>query len=144
MSKKSDIEKFIRADLAAFGGYSARVSPETLNGRVEVTPENIIKLDANENPYGCSPKVKQALADAGKTAAQIDEVVLVGGQTRMPLVQRFVEQILGKPPERGLDPMECVAVVEDAALAAIMDDVREIVPWRGHRPAPEARDSALE
>ncbi|MFH0768005.1 MAG: aminotransferase class I/II-fold pyridoxal phosphate-dependent enzyme, partial [Chloroflexota bacterium] len=56
------IEKFIRPDLLAFGGYSARISPETLEGKVEVPVESIIKLDANENLYGCSPKVSQALA----------------------------------------------------------------------------------
>jgi histidinol-phosphate aminotransferase len=56
------IERFIRPDLASFGGYSAATSPETLKGKTEVEPENIIKLDANENPYGCSPRVGQALA----------------------------------------------------------------------------------
>ena len=56
------IEKFIRPDLASFGGYSAATSPETLAGKVEVPVENIIKLDANENPYGCSPGVGRALA----------------------------------------------------------------------------------
>ncbi len=62
MSEDRGIEKFIRPDLAAFGGYSARISPDTLEGRVEVPVENIIKLDANENPYGCSPAVNRALA----------------------------------------------------------------------------------
>jgi len=56
------IERLIRPELATFGGYSASTSPETLTGKVEVPVENIIKLDANENPYGCSPKVSQALA----------------------------------------------------------------------------------
>jgi len=56
------IERFIRPDLITFGGYSARKSPETLEGKVGVPVENIIKLDANENPYGCSPRVNQALA----------------------------------------------------------------------------------
>ncbi len=56
------IEKLIRPDLAHFAGYSARISPETLEGEVDVPVENIIKLDANENLYGCSPKVNQALA----------------------------------------------------------------------------------
>ena len=63
MSKKEGMEKFIRPDLAAFGGYSAATSPETLEGKVEVPLENIVKLDANENPYGCSPRVNQALAN---------------------------------------------------------------------------------
>ena len=62
MSEKVGIERFIRPDLITFGGYSARTSPETLEGKVEVPIENIIKLDANENPYGCSPRVSQALA----------------------------------------------------------------------------------
>jgi len=58
----SGIEKLIRSNLADFAGYSAATSPETLAGRVEVPVESIIKLDANENPYGCSPRVIQALA----------------------------------------------------------------------------------
>ncbi len=56
------IEKLIQSYLATLGAYSASKSPETLEGKVEVPVENIIKLDANENPYGCSPRVNQALA----------------------------------------------------------------------------------
>jgi len=55
------IEKLVRPDLVSLGGYSAHRSPETLKGQVEVAPEDIIKLDANENPYGCSPRVTRAL-----------------------------------------------------------------------------------
>ena len=76
MAESSGIDRLIRPCLVAFGGYSASKSPETLAGKVEVPVESIIKLDANENPYGCSPKVQQALArypylniypDAGQT-----------------------------------------------------------------------------
>jgi len=56
------IEKLIRKNLLAFGGYSPATSPETLRGKIEIAPENIIKLDANENPYGFSPRVQKALA----------------------------------------------------------------------------------
>jgi len=56
------IERFIRPDLINFGGYSARKSPETLGEKVKIPAEDIIKLDANENLYGCSPRVSQALA----------------------------------------------------------------------------------
>ena len=56
------IERLIRPDLVNFGGYVASKSPDTLDGKVEVPVDNIIKLDANENPYGCSPRVNQALA----------------------------------------------------------------------------------
>jgi len=63
MSESKDIEKRIRPELFTFGGYSAATSPETLAGKIEVPVEKIIKLDANENPYGCSPRVNQALAE---------------------------------------------------------------------------------
>jgi len=56
------IEKLIRPSLVNFVGYAASKSPETLVGKVEVPVEDIIKLDANENPYGCSPRVNAALA----------------------------------------------------------------------------------
>jgi histidinol-phosphate aminotransferase len=58
------IEKLIRPGLVGFTGYSASTSPDTLAGKVEVPPEGIIKMNANENPYGCSPKVARALASA--------------------------------------------------------------------------------
>jgi histidinol-phosphate aminotransferase len=56
------VERYIRPELAGFGGYSAATSPEALVGKTEISPLGIIKLDANENPYGCSPKVNAALA----------------------------------------------------------------------------------
>ena len=70
------ITKLIRTDLLAFGAYVASKSPEILAKEIEIPVERIIKLDANENLYGCSPRVKQALAnysyfniypDAGQT-----------------------------------------------------------------------------
>jgi histidinol-phosphate aminotransferase len=55
------IAKLIRSDLIAFGGYTPGKSPETIAKKIEAPVESVIKLDANENPYGCSPRVKQAL-----------------------------------------------------------------------------------
>ena len=63
MAPSEGIERFIRPDLITFGGYSARKSPETLGGKVKIPADDIIKLDANENLYGCSPRVSQALAN---------------------------------------------------------------------------------
>ncbi len=63
MGSSEGIEKLIRSHLAEFTAYSASTSPETLAGKVEVPMESIIKMNANENPYGCSPKVLRALAD---------------------------------------------------------------------------------
>jgi histidinol-phosphate aminotransferase len=56
------IEKLIRPELLGFGGYVASKAPETVAAKGKVSVEGVIKLDANENPYGCSPKVKQALS----------------------------------------------------------------------------------
>jgi len=56
------------------------------------------------------PTLLKALEDAKLTPQGIDKIILIGGMTRMPLVQRFVEQILGKASERGIDPMESVAI----------------------------------
>jgi len=62
MSQGAGIERLIRSSLVNFGGYSARESAETLERGPEVYVEDVLRLDANENPYGCSPKVNQALA----------------------------------------------------------------------------------
>ena len=58
-----EIAQFVQPYFAAIDGYSARRSPDTLVGKTSVAAENIIKLDANENLYGCSPRVGKALAN---------------------------------------------------------------------------------
>jgi len=55
------IEKYVRKELLEFGGYSAATSPETLEDKIGMSSKDIIKLDANENPYGASPRVQKAL-----------------------------------------------------------------------------------
>ncbi len=70
--------------------------------------------------------LKMALKDAGKSASQIDEIILVGGQTRMPLVQRKVGDFFGKEPRRDVNPDEAVAVgaaIQGAVLAGDVTDV---------------------
>jgi molecular chaperone DnaK len=74
----------------------------------------------------CQPPLDQAIRDAKLERAQIDKVVLVGGPTRMPIVQKFVETGVGRPIERGVDPMECVATgaaVQGGVLAGEVKDV---------------------
>ncbi len=63
MVDSEGIKKYIRPDLAGFAGYSASTSPDTLEGKIDVPVENVIKINANENPYGCSPRVPKALAE---------------------------------------------------------------------------------
>ncbi|HEY56162.1 MAG TPA: aminotransferase class I/II-fold pyridoxal phosphate-dependent enzyme, partial [Dehalococcoidia bacterium] len=61
MSERVGIERLVKSGLVNFKGYSARESAEALEGELTVPVEGVIKLDANENPYGCSPKVNRAL-----------------------------------------------------------------------------------
>ncbi|MHB8376528.1 MAG: molecular chaperone DnaK [Dehalococcoidia bacterium] len=71
--------------------------------------------------------VKQALQDAGVAGAQIDEVVLVGGQTRMPLVQEKVRQFFGKEPHKGVNPDEVVAVGAAIQAGVLKGEVRDVL-----------------
>jgi len=71
---------------------------------------------------------KQALEDAKLKPEDIDHIVLVGGTTRIPLIRKKVEEFFGKAPERGVDPMECVAVgaaIQAGVLSGAID--KEIV-----------------
>ncbi len=70
--------------------------------------------------------IRKVLADAKIDISNVDRVILIGGQTRMPLVRRKVEDIFGKAGERGVDPMECVAIgaaIQGAVLAGEIKDI---------------------
>ncbi len=69
----------------------------------------------------------KALEDAKLTPKDMDKTILIGGMTRMPLVQKFVEQMLGTPPERGVDPMECVATGAAIQAAVITGEVKDLL-----------------
>ena len=71
--------------------------------------------------------VKMALKDAGKSASDIDEVILVGGQTRMPLVQRSVTDFFGKEPRKDVNPDEAVAVGAAIQGAVLSGDVTDVL-----------------
>ncbi len=70
---------------------------------------------------------RQALTDSGKTAAQIDEVILVGGQTRMPLVQDKVKQFFGKEPNKSVNPDEVVAVGAAIQAGVLKGEVKDVL-----------------
>src|ERR671921_438139 len=71
--------------------------------------------------------VKQALADAGLQPSQIDEVVLVGGSTRMPRVQQLVKEYFGKEPHKGVNPDEVVAVGAAIQGGVLAGDVKDVL-----------------
>ncbi|HET6415280.1 MAG TPA: molecular chaperone DnaK [Polyangiales bacterium] len=70
---------------------------------------------------------KKALSDAGKTAADIAEVVLVGGSTRMPVVQETVSKFFGKEPHKGVNPDEVVALGAAVQAGVLSGDVQDMV-----------------
>jgi molecular chaperone DnaK len=70
---------------------------------------------------------KKALADANKTAADIHEVVLVGGSTRIPMVQEAVKKFFGKEPHRGVNPDEVVAIGAAVQAGVLSGDVKDMV-----------------
>ena len=70
--------------------------------------------------------MRRVMSDAKLSPAQVDKVILIGGMTRMPLVRKFVEDVAGKPAERGVDPMEAVAIgaaIQGAVLAGEIKDI---------------------
>ena len=70
--------------------------------------------------------IRKVMSDAKLSPEQVDKVILIGGMTRMPLVRKFVEEVAGKPAERGVDPMEAVAIgaaIQGAVLAGEIKDI---------------------
>jgi molecular chaperone DnaK len=87
------------------------------------------KLDELVDPIvkRCSQPMEQALKDAKMTKNDVDKIILVGGPTRMPIVQKFVEDYIGKPVERGIDPMECVAVGAAIQGGVLAGEIKDLV-----------------
>ncbi len=70
---------------------------------------------------------RKALKDAGLSAGEIDEVVLVGGMTRMPKVQEIVKQFFGKEPHKGVNPDEVVAIGAAVQAGVLQGDVKDVL-----------------
>jgi len=104
---------------------------------VSATPEGpkhlSMKLSRSKLEHLIEPTIKrcihpfeQALKDADLTKDDIEKVILVGGPTRMPVVEKFIEDHIGRKPERGIDPMECVAMgaaIQGGILAGEITDM---------------------
>ncbi|MFA4823986.1 MAG: molecular chaperone DnaK [Methanoregula sp.] len=98
--------------------------PKFLN--IDLTKAKLEQLigDLVESTVG---PVKQALSDAKLEAKDIDHVLLVGGSTRVPLVQDTVKKLLGKEPDKGLNPDECVALGAGIQGAVLTGETKDIV-----------------
>ncbi|MDD5634549.1 MAG: molecular chaperone DnaK, partial [Candidatus Omnitrophica bacterium] len=75
----------------------------------------------------CKGPMHQALQDAKLTSKDIDKIIMVGGPTRMPIIQKFVEDYVGKKIERGIDPMECVAMGAAVQASIITGETKDVV-----------------
>jgi len=105
--------------------YIAMKDGEALNLHVSI---NRAKLEQLTRPIVESIRqpILQTIKDAKLSSQQIDKVIVFGGQTKMPLVRQFIQDVVGKVPERGLDPMECVAMgaaIQGAVLAGEISDI---------------------
>jgi len=87
--------------------------------KLEALVEDLVK--------GTIAPCKQALADADLSASEIDEVILVGGQTRMPMVQAAVAEFFGKEPRKDVNPDEAVAVGAAIQGAVLSGDVKDVL-----------------
>ncbi len=93
---------------------------ETLTrGKLESMVEDIIQRSVGP--------CKQALKDAGVDASKIDEVVLVGGQTRMPRIQALVKELFGKEPHKGVNPDEVVAIGAAVQAGVLGGEVKDLL-----------------
>ena len=90
---------------------------------------NRAKLEELVSPIieRCKGPVDQALKDSGLKPSEIDKIIMVGGPTRMPIVQKFVEDYIGKKIERGVDPMECVSMGAAIQAAIIKGEAKEVL-----------------
>ena len=75
----------------------------------------------------CRHPTEQAIKDAKLSTSQINKIIMVGGPTRMPIVRKFVEDFIGKQAERGVDPMECVAMGAAVQAGVLAGEVKDIL-----------------
>jgi molecular chaperone DnaK len=87
------------------------------------------KLDEIVRPTidRCRSPMERALEDGKLTPKDVDKIILVGGPTRMPIVRKFVEDYMGKEAERGVDPMECVAMGAAIQAGVMAGEVRDLL-----------------
>ena len=92
-------------------------------------PINRSKLEELITPIvdRCRKPMEGALSDSGLKASGIDKIIMVGGPTRMPIVQKFLEDYVGKKIERGIDPMDCVALGAAVQASIIKGETKDVL-----------------
>jgi molecular chaperone DnaK len=106
---------FITADATGPKHLNIKLSRAKLESLVEELIDRLV------------PPMEQALRDAGLSRKEVDEVILVGGMTRMPRVQQKVQEFFGKEPHRGVNPDEVVAVGAAIQAGVLKGDVKDVL-----------------
>jgi molecular chaperone DnaK len=101
-----------------------QTGPKHLNIRLTRAKLESLCADLIENLVA---PCRTALKDAGLSAADVDEVILVGGMTRMPIVQKKVQEIFGKVPNRGVNPDEVVAIGAAIQAGVLKGEVKDVL-----------------
>jgi len=105
--------------IAQRAGQPVHLEQKLTRAKLEALIEPVLaRLDA---------PIRQAFKDAGWQFSDVNHVILVGGPTRMPVVRERFERILGRPPERGVDPMQCVALGAAIQGAVLSGEVKDIL-----------------
>ena len=110
---------FITADMSTGSPIPKHLNIKLTRAKLESIVEDLIERTVEP--------CKKAMADAGVTSAEISEVILVGGMTRMPKVQEKVKEIFGKEPHKGVNPDEVVAVGAAIQGGVLMGDVKDVL-----------------
>ncbi len=105
--------------LTAIDNAPKHLALKISRAKLETLVEPIVKR--------CKISMELALTDSKLKSADITKVILVGGPTRMPIVQKFVEDYVGKKLERGIDPMECVAAGAAVQAAVLTGEVKDVL-----------------
>lgn len=106
---------FITADATGPKHLELKLS----RAKLESLVDNIVKR--------CGTSIDRAISDAKLSSSEIDRIILVGGPTRMPIVQKYVEDHVGKKIERGIDPMECVAIGASVQAGILTGEVKDVL-----------------
>ncbi len=105
--------------LTAVDNAPKHLTMKFTRAKLESLVESIVKR--------CKGSIDQALNDAKMKTSDITKIILVGGPTRMPIVQKFIEDYVGKKVEHGIDPMECVAVGAAVQAAVLTGEVKDVL-----------------
>ncbi len=106
--------------------FLAQKNNEPINFQYKMTRAKLEEL-VRPAVDKCKQPIHNALKDAKMSPDQITKIILVGGPTRMPIVRKFVEDFVGKKAERGIDPMECVAMGAAIQAGVLSGEVKDLV-----------------